>query len=147
MRVLTERGVVAKQETGLEFDLLPAARSILEYGDEVSLFETTGFPVCECPFEDFTRKALLGVVHEFDVGELKAERAEDWVMEEVNKALSHKKRIGRPLTIVDGYRVAELRAQGASWREIAGKLDIGAATPRRALSRLAKSLPKPSNEA
>ena len=67
-------------------------------------------------------------------------------MEEVHKAPGYKKRIGRPLTIVDGYRVAELRAQGASWREIAGKLDIGATTARRALSRLAKSLPKPANE-
>jgi hypothetical protein len=51
---------------------------------------------------------------DFGVGELKAERTEDWVMEEVNKPPVHKKRIGRPPAIVDGYRVGELRAQGAS---------------------------------
>jgi DNA invertase Pin-like site-specific DNA recombinase len=67
-------------------------------------------------------------------------------MEEVNQAPLHKKRIGRPPATVDGYRVAELRAQGASWREIASRLAVGATTARRAFSRLAKSLPKPSNE-
>ena len=67
-------------------------------------------------------------------------------MEEVNKAPSHKKRVGRPPAIVDAYRVAELRARGASWREIASRLAVGATTARRALSSLAKSLPKPSNE-
>jgi DNA invertase Pin-like site-specific DNA recombinase len=68
------------------------------------------------------------------------------VMVGVNKSLGDEKRVGRPLTIVDGYRVAELRAQGASWREIAGRLAVGATTARRALSRLAKSLPKPPSE-
>jgi DNA invertase Pin-like site-specific DNA recombinase len=67
-------------------------------------------------------------------------------MEEVNKAPVYKKRIGRPITIVDGYRLAELRAQGASWREIGEQLNVGATTARRAFSKLAKSLPKPSNE-
>ena len=64
----------------------------------------------------------------------------------INKARPHGKRIGRPPAVVDAYRIAELRAQGASWREIATELEVGATTARRALSRLAKSLPKPSNE-
>jgi len=64
----------------------------------------------------------------------------------INEARTHGKRIGRPPAVVDAYRIAELRAQGASWREIATELEVGATTARRALSRLAKSLPKPSNE-
>ena len=67
-------------------------------------------------------------------------------MAEVNKVRAHGKRIGRPPAIVDAYRIAELRAQGASWREIGEQLNVGATTARRALSRLAKSLPKPSIE-
>ena len=63
-------------------------------------------------------------------------------MVEVNKGRAHGKRIGRPPAIVDAYRVAKLRAQGASWREIASKLEVGATTAWRALSRLAKILPK-----
>ena len=85
-------------------------------------------------------------ISDFGVGELKAEPTEDCVMEEVNKAPVHKKRVGRPPTIVDSYRVGELRAQGASWREIASELAVGATTARRAFSRLAKSLPKLSSE-
>jgi hypothetical protein len=49
-------------------------------------------------------------------------------MEEVNKAPVHDKRIGRPPTIVDGYRVAELRAQGASWRDHGGGWSDGVAS-------------------
>jgi hypothetical protein len=99
-------------------------------------------PSCATSFRE-ERARQLG---NFGVGELKAEPTEDWVMQEVNEAPVHKKRIGRPPTIVDGYRVVELRAQGASWREIASRLAVGATTARRALSRLAKSLPKPSSE-
>jgi hypothetical protein len=51
-----------------------------------------------------------------------------------------------PPTVVDAYRSAALRAQGALWREIASKLGVGATTARRAFSRLAKSLPKPRSE-
>lgn len=49
------------------------------------------------------------------------------------------KRIGRPTVAVDAVDVARLRAQGASWREIAQKLGVGATTARRAFSKLAKS--------
>ncbi len=63
-------------------------------------------------------------------------------MVEVNKVRAHGKRIGRPPAIVGAYRIAELRAQGASWREIASRLEVGATTARRTLSRLAKILPK-----
>ncbi len=67
-------------------------------------------------------------------------------MVEVNEVRAHGKRIGRPPAVVDASRIAELRAQGVSWREIGEQLNVGATTARRAFSRLAKTLPKPSNE-
>lgn len=48
------------------------------------------------------------------------------------------KRIGRPIVAVDAVEVARLRAQGASWREIAQELGVGATTARRAFSKLGK---------
>jgi DNA invertase Pin-like site-specific DNA recombinase len=42
------------------------------------------------------------------------------------------KRLGRPPSPVDADKVAELRAQGASWREIAARLGVGIGTVHRA---------------
>lgn len=47
-------------------------------------------------------------------------------------------KLGRPTVAVDSAKVAELRAQGASWREIARDLGIGIGTARRALLQPAK---------
>ncbi len=41
------------------------------------------------------------------------------------------KRLGRPPSLVDADKVAELRAQGASWREIAVRLGVGIGTVHR----------------
>ncbi|MCI0719609.1 MAG: recombinase family protein [Acidobacteria bacterium] len=57
----------------------------------------------------------------------------------MRNARARGKRIGRPPVVVDVAEVARLRAQEASWREIAEKLGVGATTARRAFSRLAKS--------
>jgi hypothetical protein len=47
LRVLSERGVVTRQDVSFEFDLLLAARSVFEYSDKVSLCEPTSFPFRE----------------------------------------------------------------------------------------------------
>ena len=57
----------------------------------------------------------------------------------MRNARAHGKRIGRPPVVVDASRIAQLRAQEASWREIAKELGVGATTARRALSRFAKT--------
>ena len=61
------------------------------------------------------------------------------VLAGMRNARARGKRIGRPPVIADASRIGQLRAQGASWREIAGKLRVGATTARRALSRPAKT--------
>ena len=70
MRVLSERGIVKGQQVRLEFDLLPAVRSVFEYSDEVSLCQLPGLPLRERLFKDLAFEALLGMVHKFDVGVL-----------------------------------------------------------------------------
>jgi DNA invertase Pin-like site-specific DNA recombinase len=49
--------------------------------------------------------------------------------------------IGRPRVPVDAAKVAELRAQGHSWRQISQELGIGTGTARRAVVEPAKKLP------
>ena len=53
-------------------------------------------------------------------------------------ARSRGARLGRPKVIVDVARIASLRAQGRSWREITGELGIGKGTAQRALASLPK---------
>jgi DNA invertase Pin-like site-specific DNA recombinase len=52
------------------------------------------------------------------------------------------KRLGRPRTVVDAEKIAQRRAAGASWREIAEEMGIGTGTAVRALQQRAKNLPK-----
>lgn len=52
------------------------------------------------------------------------------------------KRLGRPRRTVDTEKIAQRRAAGASWRDIAGEMGIGTGTAVRALQRRAKNLPK-----
>jgi DNA invertase Pin-like site-specific DNA recombinase len=47
-------------------------------------------------------------------------------------------RLGRPKVVVDVARIANLRAEGRSWRNISEELDIGKGTAQRALAGLPK---------
>ena len=47
-------------------------------------------------------------------------------------------KLGRPRVTVDVSRIANLRAQGRSWRNITEELDIGKGTAQRAVARLPK---------
>ena len=47
-------------------------------------------------------------------------------------------RLGRPKVMVDVARIANLRAQGRSWRDISEELGIGKGTAQRALASLPK---------
>ena len=47
-------------------------------------------------------------------------------------------RLGRPKVVVDVARIATLRAQGRSWRDVAAELNIGKGTAQRAVARLPK---------
>ena len=52
------------------------------------------------------------------------------------------KRLGRPRTTVDVERIAQRRAAGASWREIAEEMGVGTGTAVRAFQQRAKNLSK-----
>ena len=47
------------------------------------------------------------------------------------------KAVGRPRTIFRRDQVSELRAQGLSWRQIAGKLNVGMTTVHRSIAQMA----------
>ena len=90
-------------------------------------------------FTTTTGKLLYQVISAF--AEFERDCIRERVMAGMRNARARGKRIGRPPKVVDAFRISELRAQGASWREIAEKLRIGATTARRAVAGLAKSPP------
>jgi DNA invertase Pin-like site-specific DNA recombinase len=49
------------------------------------------------------------------------------------------KRLGRPAVTVEGSRIASLRAQGRSWREISKELGVGLGTVHRAVAARSKN--------
>ncbi len=91
-------------------------------------------------FTTTTGKLLYQVVSAF--AEFERDCIRERVMAGMRNARARGRPIGRPRVVVDALRVAEMREAGASWREIARELKVGATTARRALTRLAKSVPK-----
>jgi len=55
-------------------------------------------------------------------------------------ARAHGTSLGRPHVAVDAARIAHLRAQGRSWRQISEEMGIGKGTAQRALSSLPKNI-------
>ncbi len=76
---------------------------------------------------------VLGAVAELERS-LIAER----VKAGLRNARAKGKRLGRPRVTVDAAKIANLRAQGHSWREITGETRISKGTAQRALSGLPK---------
>lgn len=75
------------------------------------------------------------------IAEFERELIRERVRSGVALARARGARIGRPRALVDVRKIAELRAAGVSWREIARRLGIGAATAR---ARMARPAPTPS---
>ncbi len=78
---------------------------------------------------------VLGAVAELERS-LIAER----VRAGLRNARAKGKRLGRPRVIVDEARIAALREQGRSWREIMAETGISKGTAQRALSSLPKNV-------
>jgi len=76
---------------------------------------------------------VLGAVAELERS-LIAER----VKAGLRNARAKGKRLGRPRVVVDASRIAALRAQGRSWREIMAETGTSKGTAQRALSSLPK---------
>jgi len=78
---------------------------------------------------------VLGAVAELERS-LIAER----VRAGLRNARAKGKRLGRPRVVVDAPRIATLRAQGRSWREITMETGISKGTAQRVLSGLPKNV-------
>jgi len=66
------------------------------------------------------------------IAEFERELIRERVRSGLALARAQGKRIGRPRVVVDVARVAELRAQGRSWAEIASEMGVGLGTVHRA---------------
>jgi DNA invertase Pin-like site-specific DNA recombinase len=66
------------------------------------------------------------------VAELERSLIVERVRAGLRNARAKGKRLGRPRCVVDGSRVASLRAQGMGWKKITGELGIGVGTLYRA---------------
>ena len=73
------------------------------------------------------------------IAEFERELIRERVRSGIAVARAQGKRIGRPRVAVDAARVAELRAQGRSWAEIAREMDVGLGTVHRAAHKHAES--------
>jgi DNA invertase Pin-like site-specific DNA recombinase len=76
---------------------------------------------------------IIGAMAEFERA-LIQERVRAGLRNARNKG----KKLGRPRVTVDASKIASLRAQGRSWREIVAEMGIGKGTAQRALAGLPK---------
>ena len=74
------------------------------------------------------------------IAEFERELIRDRVRSGIAAARARGRRLGRPRRQVDVSRVAELRAEGLSWREVGRALGLGVATARAAFQDRAKNL-------
>jgi DNA invertase Pin-like site-specific DNA recombinase len=73
------------------------------------------------------------------IAEFERELIRERVRSGIAAARARGKRLGRPRRKIDVCRVAALRAQGLSWRQLARELGVGVATARAALQGCAKN--------
>jgi DNA invertase Pin-like site-specific DNA recombinase len=89
-------------------------------------------------FTTTTGKLLYQLISAF------AEFERDCIRERVTAGLRNArakgKRLGRPRVVVDACRIAALRSQGRSWREITSETGISKGTAQRALCSLPKKV-------
>ena len=80
------------------------------------------------------------------VGELERSLIAERVKAGLRNARAKGKHLGRPRVIVDAHRIAALRAQGRSWREICTELGLTKGTAQRAFHSLPKNSALPKNK-
>jgi DNA invertase Pin-like site-specific DNA recombinase len=74
------------------------------------------------------------------IAEFERELIRERVRSGIAAARARGKRLGRPRREVDVSRVAAMRAEGMSWRDIGRELNVGVATARAAFQNRAKNL-------
>jgi DNA invertase Pin-like site-specific DNA recombinase len=88
-------------------------------------------------FTTTTGKLLYQVISAF--AEFERDCIRERVMAGLRNARAKGKRLGRPPVVVDASKIAVLRAQGRSWREITAETGISKGTAQRALCSLPKN--------
>ena len=101
-----------------------------------------GFQKRSIPVRRPARWSSLGAVAELERS-LIAER----VKAGLRNARAKGKRLGRPRVVVDAPRIAALRAQARSWREVCVQLRLTKGTAQRAIYSLPKNPAVPKNPA
>lgn len=80
------------------------------------------------------------------IAEFERELIRDRVRSGLAAAKSKGKRLGRPRVIVDAARIASLRAQGRSWREVMAEMGVSKGSAQRAYWGLPKNLKLPRTQ-
>jgi DNA invertase Pin-like site-specific DNA recombinase len=88
-------------------------------------------------FTTTTGKLLFQIISAF--AEFERDCIRERVMAGLRNARARGKKIGRPRKPLDISKIIRLRREGRSWREIGGRLGVGATTARRRLCALAQS--------
>lgn len=120
------------------------ARSLKQLVNALDEFRALGIEFVSlhdgCDTTTAQGRLMFGIMA--SLAEFERELIRERVRAGLDAARARGKRLGRPKCDVDGARIAELRAQGRPWREIAAKLGIGVATARAAFLEHAKNVLK-----
>jgi DNA invertase Pin-like site-specific DNA recombinase len=120
------------------------ARSLKQLVNALDEFRTLGIEFVSlhdgCDTTTAQGRLMFGIMA--SLAEFERELIRERVRAGLDAARARGKRLGRPRCEVDTTRIAELRAQGRSWRAIAGEIGIPAGTARAVYQRLAKNVLK-----
>lgn len=117
------------------------ARSLKQLVNALDEFRTLGIEFVSlhdgCDTTTAQGRLMFGIMA--SLAEFERELIRERVRAGLDAARARGKRLGRPPLKVDTRQIAELRAQGRSWRSIAAELGVGVATVRAALLGRAKN--------
>jgi DNA invertase Pin-like site-specific DNA recombinase len=117
------------------------ARSLKQLVNALDDFRTLGIEFVSihdgCDTTTAQGRLMFGIMA--SLAEFERELIRERVRAGLDAARARGKRLGRPRCDVDRKRIAELRAQGRSWRAIARELKVGVATARAAFPGCAKN--------
>ena len=117
------------------------ARSLRQLVNALDEFDALGIQCVSLHggIDTSTRNGRLVVGIFASIAEFERELIRDRVRSGIAAARARGKRLGRPRRNVDGGRVAALRAEGRSWRDVGRLLGVGVATARAAFQARAEN--------